>query len=121
MTSLDRLMEYLAACAFLCAGLVEIYSYRRRPKALGADSRDLPLGLPYGLIAALGVREIVAALVMVAAPGFWPQPQVVPMAAVGLAGLAAFAVVYRLGRRESIEPQVVLFLLAIFVLVGRMV
>ena len=65
MTNLDLLMEFLLAAAFLWIGFAQILSYRRRPKALGADNRRLPLGLPYGVVVAIGIFEIVAALALV--------------------------------------------------------
>ena len=120
MNSLDRLMEFLVAGVFLWIGFRKILSFRRRPKALGARDRRLPLGLPYGIVVVIGLLEIAAAAAIVIPFGPWPQATLVRMAAVGLAGLTLSACVYHANRRESAAPTVALFLMAIFVLVGRM-
>jgi hypothetical protein len=120
MNSLDRLMEFLVAGVFLLIGLRKILSFRRRPRTLGARHRRLPLGLPYGVIVAIGLFEIVAALAIVTPFGPWPQATLVRFAAAGLAVLTLSACFYHARRRESAAPTVALFLLTIFVLVGRM-
>jgi hypothetical protein len=119
MNSLDRFMEYLAAGVFLWIGVRNIYSYTRRPKALGAGQTRLPMGLPYGAIVAVGLFEVVAALALVAPIGFWPQATLVRLAAVGLAGLMVASSIHHVRRQESAAPTVALFLLTLFVLVGR--
>ena len=116
MTSLDYFMGYLAAAVFLIAGVVRINAYRSRPKTLGARAKQLPFGLPYVCMVAVGVVEIASALALLATQG-----TVVLMAAVMLAGLAVAGGIYHLERRETAVPSVVLFLLALFVIVGRTV
>jgi len=119
MTRLDWFMEYLVAGVFLVLGIRTIAAYKRRPKALGAMQRDLPLGLPYGLLVAAGLFEIVAAMAMVAPFSASLQSIVVRLAAAILALMMTIAGVYRLRRNQSAAPSVVLFLLALFVIVGR--
>jgi uncharacterized membrane protein YphA (DoxX/SURF4 family) len=119
MTSLDWLMQYLAAGVFLCIGIRTIAGYRRRPKTLGAMQMDLPLGLPYGFLVAAGLFEIVAAMAMVMPFSASLQSIVVRLAAAVLALMMTIAGVYRMRRNQSAAPSVVLFLLALFVIVGR--
>jgi hypothetical protein len=119
MNNLDRFMEFLAAGVFLCVGLRNIWSYRRRPKPLGASNMRLPFGLPYGTIVAVGVFEIAAALVLLIPFGPWPQAVLVRMAALSLAFLMIAAGIYRVRRHEPAAPTAVLFLLTLFVIVGR--
>ena len=119
MTSLDRFMEYFVAAVFLLVGLRRLSAYRRRPRALGAASARLPLGLPSGSTVMIGLFEIVAALALITPFGVWPQGNVVRLAATGLALLMLVSGIYQVRRRESVEPTAVLFLLALFVIVGR--
>ena len=119
MNSLDRIMEFLVAGVFLCVGLNQIFWYRRRPKALGARNRRLPLGLPYASIIAIGLFEIVAALALVTPFGPWPPATLALLAATGLALLTLAAAIYRTRRRQSAAPSLALFLMALFVIVGH--
>jgi hypothetical protein len=112
-------MEFLVAGVFLCIGVAKVMSYRRRPRALGARNRRLPLGLPYAVIVVLGLFEIVAALALVMPFGPIPPATLVLLAAVGLALMTLAASIYHARRRESAAPSVALFLLALFVIVGR--
>jgi len=77
MNSLDRFMEYLVAGVFVCVGLRSIYSYKRRPRALGAREMSLPFGVPYWSVIAVGLFEIAAALALVMPIGAWPQTTLV--------------------------------------------
>jgi uncharacterized membrane protein YphA (DoxX/SURF4 family) len=120
MNNLDRFMEFLVAGIFLWAGLRRIFNYRRRPRALGARHRQLPLGIPYAAIVAVGLFEIVAALAIVTQYGPFSQVTVVRLAAVGLGVLTAVAAIYRVRLKESAAPTIALFLMVMFVLVGRM-
>lgn len=119
MNSLDRFMEYFVADVFLCVGVVKILSYKRRPKPLGAQPASLPLGLPYGAIVAVGLLQIAAALALVTPFGLLPQLTLAQFAACGLAGLTLAAAIYHMRRRETAVPNLTLFLLIMFVIVGR--
>jgi len=117
MTSLDRLMEYLAAGVFLCVGIARIMSYNRRPKPLGAQSAGLPFGLPYEALIAVGVFQIVAAVILVAPLSF--MSALAPWAAAGLVLVTLYGAIYHTRRHETAVPNLALFLLAMFVVVGR--
>jgi len=119
MNSLDRFMEYLVAGVFLCVGLAKIWSYRRRPKPLGAQRASLPFGLPYVLVIAVGLFEVVAALALLTPYTFLPHAMIVPLAIAGLALLTFSAAFYHMRRHESAVPNLVLFLLVMFVALGR--
>ncbi len=119
MNNLDRLMEFLVAGVFLWIGFRTILNHRRRPRALGARHLRFPHGLPYGVIVAVGIFEIAAALALVVPFGPLPQVTLVRLAAVGLALLTAAAIFYHVRRHESAAPTVALFLMLMFVLVGR--
>jgi hypothetical protein len=119
MTNLDRMMEFLVAGVFLWIGLAKIMSFRRRPKALGASNRRLPLGLPYGIVVAVGIFEIAAAVALVAPFGPIPQDRVALFAATGLALLTLAAAVINARRQRSAAPSMVLFLMALFIIVSH--
>ena len=117
MNSLDSLMEYLAAGVFLCVGLARIISYKRRPKPLGAQSAGLPFGLPYEALIAVGVFEIVAALILVAPLPF--MSAIAPWAVAGLVLVTLYGAIYHMRRQETPVPNVTLFFLVMFVVLGR--
>ena len=117
MNSLDRFMEYLVAGVFLCVGLARIISYKRRPKPLGAQSAGLPFGLPYEALVAVGVFQILAALALVTPLSF--MPTIAPWAAAGLVLVTLYGAIYHMRRHETAVPNLTLFLLVMFVVVGR--
>ena len=117
MNSLDMLMEYLAAGVFLCIGLARIISYKRRPKPLGAQSAGLPFGLPYEALVAVGVFQIVAALILVAPLSF--MSTIAPWAVAGLVLVTLYGAIYHMRRQETPVPNVTLFFLVMFVVLGR--
>ena len=117
MNNLDRFIEYLAAGVFLCVGLARIFSYKRRPRPLGAQSADLPFGLPYGSLVAVGLFQIAAALVLVMPIA--SLSTIAPWAVAGLVSLTLAGALYRMRREESAVPNLTLFLLVMLVVVGR--
>jgi Na+/H+ antiporter NhaD/arsenite permease-like protein len=119
MTNLDKLMEFLVAGIFLWLGLTKILSNKRRPRALGARHRSLPLGLSHQWMVALGLFEIVAALFLVMPFGSMPPAIPAILAATALALLTTISGIDRARRHQSPAPSVALFLLALFVIVGR--
>jgi hypothetical protein len=119
MSSLDQFMVYLVAGVFLCVGLVKIKSYRRRPKPLGAQRARLPFGLPHESVVVVGLFEILAALALLTPYSFLPHAMIVPLAIAGLALLTWSAALYHMRRHESAVPNLVLFLLVMFVAVAR--
>ncbi len=113
-------MELLVAVVFLWVGIGKIRSYGRRPKALGASRMHLPFGLPQGFAIAVGLFEIGAALILLFAPfGTWQQANLVRSAVTLLALLTMGAGIYHVRRQETAAPTVVLFLLTVFVMIGR--
>jgi len=112
-------MEILLAGVFLLIGTWQIVSYGRRPKSLGARHRSLPLGLPSGFVVAAGLIEIVAALALVISFGPIASERLALVAATGLAVLTLTVAVYRTRREQSAVPSTVLFLMALFVILGH--
>jgi hypothetical protein len=77
------------------------------------------LGLPYGIVVAIGVFEIVAALALIAPFAPIPQPTLALFAATALALLTLAAAVLNMRRHRSAVPSLTLLLLALFVIVGH--
>jgi hypothetical protein len=112
-------MEILLAGVFLFIGIWQIVTYGRRPKSLGARHRSLPLGLPHGFVIAVGLIEIVAALGLVIPFGPIPPERLALIAATGLAVLTLTVAIYRTRRQQSAVPSTMLFLMALFVILGH--
>ena len=121
MSAWDQFAEYFVASVFLCVGLAKILSFRRGPKAVGAQPARLPFGVPYGCIAAVGLVEVAAALALVLPSSFLPQYALTQLAVAGLALLTVVAEIYHARRRQSMVPNLMLFLLVLFVAVVRWV
>ena len=121
MTRSDQVEVYIVAGVFLSVGVAKILKYRRSPKALGAQPARLPFGLPRLSLVAVGLFEIAAALALVMPSSFMPQVALAQVAIAGLALLTATACVYHARRHETMVPNIMLFLLVLFVVVVRWV
>jgi len=119
MNILDKFSVYFVAGVFLCVGLAKIWSYQRRLKPLGAQRAYLPFRLPFGLVIAVGLFEVLAALALPTPYSFLPHAMFAPLAIAGLALLTLCAAFYHMRRHESAVPNLVLFLLVMFVALGR--
>jgi uncharacterized membrane protein len=119
MNRLDWLAQMLLAGIFLYAGLSKILAFRRQPTGHAGPSLRC-VELPRAGAFAIGLLEIAGALGLLVPVRYW-QPDVLPLlAAAGLALLMAVAFVYHVRRKEPTDPIVGLFLLALFVIVGRL-
>jgi hypothetical protein len=119
MNNLDRFMELLVAGVFLCDGLSKIFGYRWRARVLAAWQMCGPFGLSYRWLFAVGLFEIASALALAAPFGPLPPAVVVRLAGSALAVFTLSAGIYRVRHHEQAAPTIVLFLLAVFVIVGR--
>jgi hypothetical protein len=107
------------AVAFLLAGGGKLLAYEPLAKLLQRRARGGELGVSRGQAAVIGVVEIAGALGVLMPEGWSPDYLLVRVAAAGLALLMVFAGIYHTRRREAASPAVTLFLLALFVIVGR--
>ena len=123
MNGLLWIAQLLLAAIFLFTGTSKLLAYERLMGALESRSNGLPPGVSRRLAAFIGVAEIVGALGVVMPPELLPidlPPHLLlKMAASGLALIMVLAGIYHLRRQESAAPDVTLFLLALFVIVGR--
>jgi len=112
-------VQVVLAVAFLLAGGGKLLAYDPLGKLLQHRARGGELGVSRGQAAAIGVGEIAGAL-GVLTPEAWSHDYLlVRLAVAGLALLMVCAGIYHARRREAASPAVTLFLLALFVIVGR--
>jgi len=119
MDSLLWSAQVALAGVFLFAGFTKIFAYKRQIKM---PQTGLPLGffgLPYQMAVAIALVEIVGALALLVPVHSWP-PEILPrLAAAGLALVTIVAGIYHHRCKEPAGPSVVLFLLALFVVIGH--
>jgi hypothetical protein len=86
---------------------------------LEGRSKGGQIGLSRGQAAAIALLEIAGAAGVLLPFDPWPPYILLRLAAGGLALLMVAAGIYHLRRQESASPTVAIFLLALFVIVGR--
>lgn len=123
MDALLWIAQIALAAAFLACGTMKIFAYDRLIARMEArPQRQHPLSR--GMSALVGILEIAGAvgvlLPAILLPGNLAEDYLLVRAAAGwLALLMIASGIYHLTRREPAAPAVSLFLLALFVLVGR--
>ncbi len=118
MTSLDGIMGFLVSVFFLFNGVTKIFSYRRKSSFLESgiiETVEVPASAsyPYWCMFLLGVLEVAAALALIT------PAALALVAAIFLATLTAASVVFRVRRQQSAAPTIALFLMVLFVILGR--
>jgi hypothetical protein len=119
MNGLLWIAQLILAGVFLLVGVTKIVAYEKLVKELEARSKSGPIGMTRGQAAVVGLLEIVGALGVVVPLDLGGPYFLVLLAAGGLALLMVAAGIYHLLREESAAPSVALFLLALFIIVGR--
>ncbi len=113
MNSLDRFMEFLVAAVFILVGLSRILTYRLHRKPTDTGTSELASEFPYWCIALVVLFEMGAAVALVT------PFELTLFAAVALALSTMINGFYRVSAQKPTAPTVVLFLLALFVICGR--
>ncbi len=119
MNGLLWIAQILLAGIFLFTGVSKLLAYERVMGVVEARSKGIPAGVSRGLAAFIGLAEIAGALGVVSPPSLLPGHLLIRLAAAGLALIMVLAGIYHLRRQDSAAPAVTLFLLALFVIVGR--
>lgn len=119
MNGLLWIAQILLAGVFLFTGVSKILAYDKLVKAVEAKSKGGKIGMTRQQAAIVGLLEIAGAVGVVAPVDLWPPDVLLRLAAAGLALLMVGAGIYHIRRQESAAPAVSLFLLALFVIVGR--
>jgi uncharacterized membrane protein YphA (DoxX/SURF4 family) len=124
MNGLLWIAQIILAATFLFAGAGKLFAYEWLIGVVENRAKGVPAGVSRGLAAFIGLAEIAGALGVVM-PTAWTPAALVPgdllvlSAASGLALIMVLAGIYHLRRNEEAAPAVTLFLLALFVIVGR--
>jgi uncharacterized membrane protein YphA (DoxX/SURF4 family) len=119
MNTLLWIVQIILAGVFLFTGFSKIFAYGQVVKVVEAHSKSGSFGLSRFPAALVGVLEIAGAVGILIPVDLWPPDIFLRLAAAGLALLMVAAGIYHIRRQESAAPSVVLFLMAIFVIVGR--
>jgi uncharacterized membrane protein YphA (DoxX/SURF4 family) len=118
MNILLWIAQILLAGIFLFTGFSKLFAYGKLAAAIAAR-RQQPIGISRPQAALIALAELAGALGLLIPAPLSPNYCVVRLAAAGLALLMVCAGIYHLRRREEAAPAVSLFLLALFVIVGR--
>jgi uncharacterized membrane protein YphA (DoxX/SURF4 family) len=119
MNTLLWIVQLLMAGVFIFTGAGKLLAYDQLIKAVEARSKGGKIGMSRGQAALVGLLEIAGAAALVFPIDIWPPQILARAAAAALALLMVVAGIYHLRRQESATPDVVLFLMALFVIVGR--
>lgn len=124
MNALLWMAQILLAGIFLFIGMTKLFAYERLTHRLESLPGRGTVTITRAQAVPVGLLEIAGAIGVVMPPMFTPEALVpdyllVRLAAAGLMLLMVGACIYHAKRRESAAPSVTLFLLALFILVGR--
>jgi uncharacterized membrane protein YphA (DoxX/SURF4 family) len=119
MNTLLWIAQIILAGVFLFTGFSKIFAYGQVVKVVEARSKAGRIGMTRVQAALVGLVEILGAAAVLVPMDLWPPYIFLRLAAGGLALLMVAAGIYHIRRQESAAPSVSLFLLALFVIVGR--
>jgi len=119
VNGLHWLAQVILAGVFLFTGAGKLLGYAKLKEVVEARSKGLPIGMSRLQAALLGLVEMGAAVCVLMPADVWPPHILVRLASGVLAAVMVGACVYHVQRRESAAPSVTLFLLAVYVIVGR--
>jgi uncharacterized membrane protein YphA (DoxX/SURF4 family) len=123
MDGLLWIAQIILAVVFVSTGAGKLFAYHRVMGILENRSKG-PAGVGRGVATFIGIAEILGAVGVILPASFtpavlMPDHLLVRLAASGLALIMVLAGIYHLSRREEAAPDVTLFLLAVFVILGR--
>lgn len=119
MNTLLWLAQILLAGIFFITAAGKLFAYDRVVKVVEARSKGRAMGMSRSQAAVVAIAEIVGAVAVLAPVSLEPPHLVVLVAAGWLALIMIGAGIYHMARQESAAPSIALFLLALFVIVGR--
>jgi uncharacterized membrane protein YphA (DoxX/SURF4 family) len=119
MNTLLWIVQIVLAGVFLFTGFSKIFAYGQVVKMMETKSKAGRIGVSRGQAVLVGLLEIAGAVGLLAPMDPWPPYILLRLAAGGLALLMVAAGIFHIRRKESAAPSVALFLLALFVIVGR--
>ena len=119
MNTLLWIVQITLAGVYLFTGFSKIFAYGQVVKVVEARSKAGPIGMSRGQAVLVGLVEVAGAVAVLVPVDVWPPYVFLRLAAAGLALLMVAAGIYHIRRQESAAPSITLFLLALFVIVGR--
>jgi hypothetical protein len=119
MNTLLWIAQILLAGIFLFTAAGKLFAYNRLVQVVESRSKGRRIGMSRSQAAMVAVAEIAGAVALLIPVRLDPPQMMVLVASSWLAMLMVGAGIYHLLRRESAAPSVALFLLALFVIVGR--
>ncbi len=119
MNTVLWIAQIILAGVFLFTGFSKIFAYGQVVKVVEARSKAGKIGMSQGQATLVGLVEALGGAAMLVPVDMWPPYVFLRLAAAGLALLMVAAGIYHIRRQESAAPSVTLFLLALFVIVGR--
>jgi len=111
------IVQGLLAFAFIGAGAMKLFAYEKYKAQTETKGQAV---VTRGLATFIGIAEIAGALGIVMPMATNTAPWISPLAAVGLATIMLLAIVFHIRRHESPVAPIILFLLAAFVVFGRL-
>lgn len=119
MNTLLWIAQILLAGIFLFTAAGKLFAYNRLVQVVESRSKGRRIGMSRSQAAMVAVAEFAGAVALLIPVRLDPPQMMVLVASSWLAMLMVGAGIYHLLRRESAAPSVALFLLALFVIVGR--
>ncbi len=122
MNGMNYLMwtaQGVLATVFFITGMSKLLAFSHVKTFLGRKLKGGPIGISTGQGASIGLLEVAGALGLLTPESIVPNYMTVVFAAAGLGLLMVCATIYHFQRKEPAAPDIALFLLAIFVIVGR--
>jgi len=113
-------MQILVAGLFLYAGVCTVFAKSTNAEGVAAEPTWKLARLPRELAYVIGLAEIVGALCLILPAELLRWELIQQFAAGGLALLAVSAAIYHMRRREPSSHMLALFLLVLFVIIGRL-
>jgi hypothetical protein len=112
-------VQILLACIFLFTAAGKLFGYKQLVRVVEERSKGQPIGMSRLQATLVGLAEMAGALGLLVPARIDPSHTVVIGSAAWIAVIMVAAGIYHLRRRDSAAPTVVLFLLALFIIVGR--
>jgi uncharacterized membrane protein YphA (DoxX/SURF4 family) len=119
MNTVLWIAQILLAGVFLFTGAGKLFAYEELVRVVERRLKGGKIGMTRVQAGIVGVLEIIGAVGVILPFDPWPPDVLLRLAAAGLALMMVVAGIFHLRRQESAAPSVVLFLLAVFVIVGR--
>jgi DoxX-like family len=112
-------VQILLAGVFLFTAAGKLFDYQQLVRVIEGRSRGKPIGISRGQAILVGLGEAAGAIGLLIPGRVDPGHRIVFFSAGWLCVLMMGAGLYHLRRRDSATPPVVLFLLTLFLMLGR--